>query len=420
MKQLRVRHVAQVNPPAPGWEQIPDDEELTFVPLEAVWPRRIDYRRRRLKRDTASGYTRFAEGDVLVPKITPTFEGDRSTVVEGMPTLVATGTTELHIVRPSAQVEGRYLDHLFSSRTFLLGGEAEMIGVAGQKRVPDDWLRNCVVPIESIAEQRAIADYLDAETARIDALVAKKQQLIRLLEERRGLAFSDALAEHGFELPNSLGRDDLEVVRIPTGWRVAKLSSALRQLTNGFVGPTRDILREEGVRYIQGLHIKKGQIDFGRRPFFVEAAWHEGRPRTSLKPDDVLIVQTGDIAQCAVVPPDFGEANCHALLIARTNSAVSTGPFLAAFLQSPYGKSGLLRLATGALHPHLEFGIRDAPIVLPPLQLQGGIVSRIKTGQRRLDKTMTSLTRQIELLTERRQAVITAAVTGEFTVPGAP
>jgi type I restriction enzyme S subunit len=170
----RLRYLAEVNPPTPEFDDLPADAEVPFLPLEAVWPgERLDVSRRRPKREVSNGYTRFREGDILVPKITPTFEADRTVLVRGLEGGIAAGTTELHIVRPRPGVEPRFLRYILSSRPFLLGGEASMIGVAGQKRVPEDWLKDFPVQITEPCIQLAIADYLDAETARIDALIAK-------------------------------------------------------------------------------------------------------------------------------------------------------------------------------------------------------------------------------------------------------
>ena len=91
----------------------------------------------------------------------------------------------------------------------------------------------------------------------------------------------------------------------------------------------------------------------------------------------MLIVQTGDIGQVAVVPPGFGEASCHALLIARANKSVVSGEYLGAFLRSPFGRASLLSRATGALHPHLEGGIKNVPIVVPSASVQGEIVDAV-------------------------------------------
>jgi type I restriction enzyme S subunit len=281
-----------------------------------------------------------------------------------------------------------------------------------------DDLRLVPIPATPLLEQQAIAEYLDTETARIDALIAKKRRMINLLGEKRARCLEAELEGCGVVLPGSVQPAVMRRMSLPSGWRASRLGSILRQLTNGYVGPTRDILRDSGVRYIQGLHIKGDRIDFNRRHFYVDDSWHQAHSRTALRPGDVLIVQTGDIGRCAVVPPGFGEANCHALLIARPNLKVVMPEFLGAYLQSQFGYRSLIRVATGALHPHLEFGIRDVPIVVPPIEVQAALVEALQEMVRRIDSVVRMIERQIELSVEHRQALITATVTGELEVTG--
>jgi type I restriction enzyme S subunit len=127
-------------------------------------------------------------------------------------------------------------------------------------------------------------------------------------------------------------------------------------------------------------------------------------------------VQTGDIGQIAVVPPDFGPASCHALQIARVRRDLLSGDFLGAYLRSPFGRHSLLSRATGALHPHLEGGIRDIPIVIPPLVVQSEVMSELRDKATPIDGLRSRLAGQIMLLHEHRQALITAAVTGQLDV----
>jgi type I restriction enzyme S subunit len=405
----RLRFLAEVNPATAEFDSLPDAAEITFVPLEDVWPPpRWKPSRKRPKEEVTSGYTRFREGDVLVPKITPTFEAGRSVIAQGMETAVAAGTTELHVVRPR-RIEPRYLNYCFQSRPFLSGGQASMVGVAGQKRVPESWLLNYEVSVEDVRSQTEVADFLDTEAARIDALTEKKRHMIELLEERKSLLLVRALEARGFRWRSSL-ESAAAHGNNPRGWKVARLSVVLEQLTNGYVGPTRELLVDEGVKYIQSLHIKDGKIDFARGPYYVPRDWHEERPRIHLRPGDVLIVQTGDIGQVAVVPPDFGPASCHALQIARVRRDLVMGDYLGAYLRSPYGRQSLLSRVTGALHPHLEGGIRDIPIVVPPLPVQHDVVNELRDRSAPIDRLRLSIARQIELLREHRQALITSAV----------
>ncbi|MGI5038287.1 restriction endonuclease subunit S, partial [Streptomyces sp. JAC128] len=143
MNTVRLRHLAQINPLTPAFDRLADEDELTFIPMEAVWPgNRLDISRRRTKSTVATGYTRFQNGDVLVPKITPTFEAGRAVLIDGLLGGVGAGTTELHIVRPGPEIDPKYLLYTVNTHNFLKLGAAEMYGVAGQQRVPDDFLRD--------------------------------------------------------------------------------------------------------------------------------------------------------------------------------------------------------------------------------------------------------------------------------------
>jgi type I restriction enzyme S subunit len=267
--------------------------------------------------------------------------------------------------------------------------------------------------VPPLAQQHAIVDYLDRETDRIEALIEEQQRLIDMLEKRRESVVDMALTRHGFKIP--IRFEDYEGT-LPSGWRLILLGQTLRQLTNGFVGPTRDILVDEGIRYIQSTHIKSGRIDFDRRPFYVSPEWHDERPRIHLRQGDVLIVQTGDIGKVAFVPPDFGDSSCHALQIARVRPELLSGEYLAAFLSSRIGYQSLVARATGATHPHLEAGIRSAPIVVPPRETQAQIVDEVATQTAKIDNLIAETEKFIELARERRSALITAAVTGQIDV----
>jgi len=357
-----------------------------------------------------AGVAEVAPGDVLFGKLRPylakSWLADRP----------AYASTELLCLRSINQVSPRWLAYLVRTQPFV---EWAVATSDGTKMPRTSWekLGSYRVQVPDPRSQRVIADYLDRETARIDALIAAKRRMIDLLEERKSVAFVRILAEGGFAFPLTLDPNWNEI-HLPTAWMVIGLGQCLRQLTNGYVGPTRDILRDDGIRYIQSLHIKNGQIDFERSPYFVELAWHDARPRIHLRPGDVLLVQTGDIGQVAVVPPGFGDASCHALQIARVRPEMMSGEYLAAYLRSPFGYQLLLSRATGALHPHLEGGIKDVPVVVPPRPLQREIVRAVAQDQTECDRLIRVIGAQGDLLRERRQALITAAVTGELDIPG--
>src|SRR5690606_12182304 len=135
--------------------------------------------------DVGSGYTEFEDGDVVVAKITPCFENGKGALASNLVNGAAFGTTELHVLRPSALRDCRFLFYVTISHLFRRAGEAEMYGAGGQKRVPPEFCKDLPAVLPPEDEQRAIADFLDRETAKIDTLVARKRMLIERLKEKR-------------------------------------------------------------------------------------------------------------------------------------------------------------------------------------------------------------------------------------------
>jgi len=290
------------------------------------------------------------------------------------------------------------------------GGLRQSMKYADVKRLP--------ILIPSHAEQVQIVAFLDHETTMIDALIAEQEKLIALLAEKRQATISHAVTR-GLN-PNAPMKDSGSrwLGKLPAPWSVRSISSLSTKITNGYVGPTRDILVDEGVRYLQSLHIKNNAIRF-ESPYYVSEEWSEAHQKSILKERDVLIVQTGDIGQSAVVTADFEGCNCHALIIVSPVHRELDGRWLSWVLNSDYGVHSLLSIQTGALHPHLNCGnVKGLLVPLPSLLEQERIVEHIESVTSQFDTLVEDAERAIGLLKERRSALITAAVTGQIDVRG--
>ncbi|TAF26582.1 MAG: restriction endonuclease subunit S [Verrucomicrobia bacterium] len=104
------------------------------------------------------------------------------------------GTTELIVARPlPEELLGAFLQYLFISPDFRKLGESHMYGAGGQKRVPDDFVRNFATAFPPPEEQAQITAFLDQEIARLDALTTEAQRAIDLLQERRTALISAAV-----------------------------------------------------------------------------------------------------------------------------------------------------------------------------------------------------------------------------------
>lgn len=275
-------------------------------------------------------------------------------------------------------------------------------------------LNSFEIPLPPCNEQEAITAHLDRETIRIDGLVAKKTRFIELLREKRQALITHAVTK-GLD-PNVKMKDSgVEWLgKVPEHWEVRKISSVSTKITNGFVGPTRDILVEDGVRYLQSLHIKGNQIKF-EVPYFVTETWSKDHQKSILRTGDVLIVQTGDIGQVTVVTDEFAGCNCHALIIIAPQCSIVSGKWLSWVLNSGFGFHSLLSIQTGAMHPHLNCGnVKDLFLPVPPLNEQEPIIQFIENEEVRMKLLISKTELSIALLKERRSALITAAVTGQI------
>lgn len=286
-----------------------------------------------------------------------------------------------------------------------------------QPNISDTAMVDYPATIPSFDEQTQIANFLDHETAKIDHLIEKQQQLIELLKEKRQAVISHAVTK-GLN-PNVPMKDSgVEWLgKVPEHWNVIAISKITNKITNGYVGPTRDILVPEGVPYVQATHIKKGKVNFDNA-YFVREKWSNEHAKSILKQGDVLIVQTGaGTGDIGLVSANEEGFNCHALIILQSKQNLMIGSYLAYVLQSDYGYSTLYSIRTGGMHPHLNCGeVQFVKVPVPSCDEQEQIVKFIAKHLERYDLLIQKQEKAIQLMQERRTALISAAVTGKIDV----
>ncbi len=196
----RLKFVSQINPSKPS--DIPENLPCVFIPMEAMnTDGTFDQSERRPFSELKNGFTHFAKDDVIFAKITPCFENGKGALLSDLDSEIGFGSTEFHVLRAvTGRTTSKFLYYLTSSGEFRRIGEGLMQGVAGQKRVTNDFVQDYVVAVPSIDEQRSIAEYLDHKTAQIDDLIAKKERMIELLKEER-TAIIDHTVTKGLDLP---------------------------------------------------------------------------------------------------------------------------------------------------------------------------------------------------------------------------
>ena len=406
--------------------QIADETDFPVSRIETISTGQIDWNKvGHLREEDATDAYRLNSGDILLSHInSKEYVGNCAQYCAVRP--LFHGMNLLRLEPKTSTVDGRYLLHLLKSNVVRVQERAICKHAINQVSIPMSDLKAIRVCFPSLEEQRRIALFLDAKTAQIDELIGKKRRQIELLMEYRASVISEAVTK-GLN-PNVRMKDSglsacghaqagVEWIgQIPEHWEVFKVAHVVTKLTNGFVGPTRDILVDAGVRYIQSLHVKRNTIDF-HKEYFVSQEWSDNHSRSILREGDVLVVQTGAIGEVAIVPKEFEGANCHALIIMTPDGRNVGGEFLLNLLRSNYGLNSLLSIQTGALHPHLNSTIvKDIKLTLPPPKEQDAINEFIHTKLSEVDSLVEKHEQAIESLQSYRTSLISEAVTGKIDV----
>jgi len=305
----RLRYVTHLNPIKTEVRDLDPLLPVSFVPMEAVG----EYGGLRLDAvkplaATRDGFTYFRDGDVIVAKITPCFENGKGALALGLENGIAFGTTELHVLRARPGADARFVFYVTLSDHFRRLGASTMYGAGGQKRISEEFILNLRHPLPSELEQRAIAAFLDCETARIDALVAKKERLIELLQEKRAALITRAVTK-GLD-PNVPMKDSgVEWLgEIPAHWDVWSVRNLLRrrfvQVQDGNHGELHPIAEDyvpAGIPFLMATDIHGGRIDLVGCHFIAKAQADKLRIGFA-KPGDVLLTHKGTIGATAIVP----------------------------------------------------------------------------------------------------------------------
>jgi len=162
--------VCAVNPRMPFHQSLPDETEISFVPMAAVEEEtgRLDASQIRTLGSVRRGYTPFIENDVIFAKITPCMENGKIALATGLKNSLAYGSTEFFVFRPYDGLLPRFVLHFLLQPSLREDAERHMAGASGQKRVPASYLLNHEFSLPPTREQERILAKLDATLSRLE------------------------------------------------------------------------------------------------------------------------------------------------------------------------------------------------------------------------------------------------------------
>ena len=176
---VRLGDVAQINPRFDK-SSLADDVPVSFVQMASVGAAdgKINVSIVRPFAEVKKGsYTPFKDGDVLFAKVTPCMENGKMAVARGLTNGVGFGSSEFHVLRPSDQLDAKYLYYFVSSQAFRKEAAGHMTGAVGLRRVPAAFLADATLRLVPLDEQRRIVAEIEQQFSRLDEAVANLQRV---------------------------------------------------------------------------------------------------------------------------------------------------------------------------------------------------------------------------------------------------
>lgn len=272
------------------------------------------------------------------------------------------------------------------------------------------------IPVPPAEEQVAITAFLDREIAKIDVLIVEQERLLALLSERRQAIIYKAVSQG---LSPAVPRKDSGLPwlkEVPEHWEIKRLKAISPFVSVGIVVNPSAYVSDDGLPYIYGGDISEGYIDTGRcRRISPEAS--SAQAKTQIRKGDLLTVRVGAPGVTAVVPEDCEGGNCASVMLIRGGDFDSE--WLCHAMNSRMVRYQVEVVQYGAAQEQFNIGHAvNFVIPTPPVQEQSDIANHIRSEVGGIDRLSDNCKRAISLLSERRSALISSVVTGQFDVRG--
>lgn len=318
----------------------------------------------------------------------------------------------------------RFLHYLFRSPRYIGGYFSNSKGVR-----PNQWdlepevHSRFPVLVPPASEQSTIANFLDSETSKIDALVAEQEKLIALLIEKRKAVISNAVTK-GLKAELLMRNSGIEwLYEIPGDWKIIRFGSIF-SFSKG-LNITKENLVDKGVPCINygEIHSKFGfEVDPKRDDLkCVSEEYLKDFTKSLLEYGDFIFADTSEDVEGS---GNFTYYNSEAVAFAGYHTILNkpkerdNNPrYLAYFFDSNFFRAQIQKEVTGTkVYSITKAILKDVLVLLPPIEVQNEIVGHLDSEIERIRMLISEAQKGISLLQERRTALISAAVIGQIDV----
>lgn len=395
---VRIRDLCELRPQkAEARRRLKLNDRVSFVPMNdlpvnAIW---LEAQGTRTLADVEGSYTYFADGDVLLAKITPCFENGKLGVARDLMNGIGFGSSEFFVLRPSDRLLPQYLYYYLSRQTFRGRGAAVMTGAVGHRRVPKEFIEDTLIPLPPLPEQKRIVAILDeafegiaTATANAERNLANAQELFdATLRACIGAANQNAPTSTLAEIAKQFGR--------------GKSKHRPRNDPSLYGGPYPFI--QTGDVRNAGHYITSHSQTYSEAGLRQSKLWPSGTICITIAAN---IAETGILAFDACFPDS--------VIGVVVDERIANRDYVEFLLQ--YFRVQLKAQGKGSAQDNINLGtFEGTQFPFPQLSVQDDIVNRLSMLDGQSHKLKVSYETKLRALSELKQSILQKAFSGEFS-----
>jgi type I restriction enzyme, S subunit len=396
-EEKKLGEICIIRPPkSEARKIIKANDFVSFVPMEdlGINQKELLPTKERVLSDVEGSYTYFADGDVLLAKITPCFENGKLGIAKNLRNGIGFGSSEYIVFRTNELLNNEYLYYFLSREDFRINGAKRMTGAVGHKRVAKDYIEESLILLPPLPEQKRIVTILD--------------------EAFTAIAKAKENAEKNLNNAKNLFESCLKSVFENTKWIRKTLGDVCEKVEYGSSSKSK----EEGeIAVLRMGNIQNGRFIWDKLVYSDDV---KDNKQYLLKYNDVLFNRTNSpelVGKTAIYKGEMPAIFAGYLIRIHRKENLLDANYLNYYLNSEmamtYGKSVTISSVNQANINGTK--LKSYPIPLPPLKDQQTIVTKLDALSSETKKLETIYQQKLANLDELKKSILQKAFAGELS-----
>ncbi|WP_439518324.1 restriction endonuclease subunit S [Hydrogenophaga sp.] len=390
--------VCTIRPPkSEAKAKLADDKEVSFAPMEdlGIGVKYMQPRQTRRLGEVSGSYTYFADGDVLLAKITPCFENGKLGVARGLTNGVGFGSSEYIVLRPTSTLDSEFLYYFLARPAFLEDGARTMTGAVGHKRVTKEFVESYPIPLPPMPEQRRIVAILD------DAF--------------EGIATARAHAEKKRLNARELFESVLAQV-FSADWSQVRIEDACQSIMDCVNKTAPTASEATPYKMMRTTNVRNGVVSLASVNYVSEDVYKVWTRRQVPCRGDVILTREAPMGEVGMLESDEPVFLGQRLVSYRAEPTKLDARFLLYALQSEPLQRQIHAKASGSTVQHMRVpDSKNLLLPLPGLHQQLEAVAKLDAMREETRSLGAIYGRKIAALDELKKTLLHQAFTGQLT-----